>query len=486
MWNTVAAISKTDYRLFYGFGAVVLLSIITAVATGFYYIAGLPALLLLVWFTMLDFRKPFFLLLACLPLSTEIYLPNGFGTDLPSEPLMVGLAGAYVLYAFRHPRFLDGRFFRHPITLLLLLHVGWILVTTLTSSLVFVSFKFLLAKIWYVLPFYFLAGLLLRRPSDVRQYFWWVFIPLLGTIFYALAKHSAYGFSFEFVHKAFHPFYRNHVNYAAIIALFVPFIWFVRQWYPRYSLRWLLLAGALLLMLVAIQLSYTRAAYVAIFIAMGSYFIIRWRLMRAAVAGALVGAIALVALLAVNNRYLDYAPNYDRTITHTDFNNLIEATYQLEDISTMERVYRWIAGFYMSKDKPVVGFGPGNFYNFYWPYTVTSFQTYVSDNPEKSGIHSYYLMTLVEQGYTGLFLFLLMLSYVLIRGERIYYETQGRQQKQVVMIALLMIIVISGLQIINDLLEVDKVGPFFFMAMAILVNADLQNRAFSDENQVVD
>jgi len=43
------------------------------------------------------------------------------------------------------------------------------------------------------------------------------------------------------------------------------------------------------------------------------------------------------------------------------------------------------------------------------------------------------------------------------------------------MIALLIIVVISALQIINDLLETDKIGPFFFMAMAILVNWDLKN-----------
>jgi O-antigen ligase len=108
----------------------------------------------------------------------------------------------------------------------------------------------------------------------------------------------------------------------------------------------------------------------------------------------------------------EYAPDFDRTVTHYEFDNLIEATAKGEDISTMERVYRWVAGLHMISEKPVFGFGPGNFYNFYHSYTVTSFETYVSDNPEKSGIHSYYLMTVVEQGFPGLLFFLALSFFV--------------------------------------------------------------------------
>lgn len=460
----------------WGFGIVALLSIFIAVIAEFYYLAVVPAALLLVYLTIVDFRKTFYLLLFCIPLSTEFYLPNGFGTDLPTEPLMIGLLGVFLLYIFRYHREVQGSFWRHPITILLFLHLGWIAVTVITSSLYFVSIKYLLAKIWYVVTFYFLAGLMLRNEKDIRQLFWIIMLPLCGTILIILAKHAMLGFSFESVYSVLHPFYRNHVAYASIMAVAVPFVWFMMQWYKPWSLKWLFLVGALLLLLIGIQFAYTRAAYVAIFIAIGAYFVIQFRLTKYVLAAGLVGAVALVGFLALDNRYLDFAPDYERTISHDDFGNLIEATYKLEDISTMERVYRWIAGAYMSKEKPVFGFGPGNFYNFYVPYTVRSFETYVSDNPEKSGIHSYYLMVLVEQGYIGLAIFLILLFYVLLRGERIYHQTKSARNKQIVMIALQMIIIISSLQLINDLLETDKIGPFFFMAMAILVNVDLENK----------
>ncbi|MDX1940893.1 MAG: O-antigen ligase family protein [Saprospiraceae bacterium] len=476
MQNAELSISKPSKWLFYSFSVITLLSIFIAAISEFYYTLALPAFFLLVYFTIVDFRTIFFILLAFIPLSTEIFLPNGFGTDLPTEPFIVGLMMVYLLFVSRHSERMEAGFFRHPITTLLYLHFGWILITTVTSSLFFISFKYLLAKFWYIITFYFLAGMLVRKERDVRQVFWFIFIPLMITVFYSLAKHSVYGFSFESVFRVLHPFYRNHVAYAAILATFVPFLWFARQWYPIFGFKWLLLAGSLLIVLIAIQLSYTRAAYVAIFIAIGAYYMIRFKLMKYALAAGTIIAIALATYLTVNNRYLEFAPNYEQTITHTDFNNLLEATYQLEDISTMERVFRWVAAGYMSKEKPIFGFGPGNFYSFYWPYTVSSFETYVSDNPERSGIHSYYLMVLVEQGYVGLVIYLALLFYILIRGEQIYHRMQSIRKKQIVMIALLMIIIISALQLINDLLETDKIGPFFFMSMAILVNMDVESK----------
>jgi hypothetical protein len=45
---------------------------------------------------------------------------------------------------------------------------------------------------------------------------------------------------------------------------------------------------------------------------------------------------------------------------------------------------------------------------------------------------------------------------------------------------LLSTVVIDAFLIINDLIETDKVGSFFFLAMAILVNQDLAEDSKSD------
>jgi len=229
-------------------------------------------------------------------------------------------------------------------------------------------------------------------------------------------------------------------------------------------------------MLPAIYFSYTRAAYVAIIMALGSYYIIRFRLMKLALGITAIGTMIFLTHLATNNTYLEYAPDYNKTITHNDFGNLLEATAKGEDISTMERVYRWVAGFQMIKAEPLTGFGPGNFVNFYERYTVLSFRTYVSDNEERSGIHSYYFMTMVEQGIPGILIFLFLTAFILLKGEQVYHQTIDPDARRIVLMAILSIIVIDALLLINDMLETDKVGPFFFIAMAWIVNIDLKNR----------
>jgi O-antigen ligase len=383
----------------------------------------------------------------------------------------------YLVYAVRNfPRF-RGDFARHPLTLLLILHVFWIGVTTLTSDLQFVSVKFLLAKLWYVVTFFFLAGHILQGESDYRRFFWTLFWPQLAVVLIVLARHATYGFAFAEIHSVLWPFQRNHVNYAADLALIFPMVVLAINWYPRGSWQRRILIGTAALFFVAIYLSYTRAAYVALLIALGGYFIIRWKLMKYVLIAGVIGAVGIAGYYVNQSRYLELAPNYERTITHQDFSNLVEATYRMEDISTMERLYRWVAAGHMTPERPLFGWGPGNFVNFYESFTVLSFQTYVSDNPERSGLHSYYIMTLVEQGFPGLIIFLALIFAVLLTGQRAYHALADQPVRQrIVLIVVLSTIVIDSFNLINDIVETDKVGSFFFLFMAILVNQDLAAR----------
>jgi len=458
------------------FAILCLTSLFLGLFSGELILVGIPAFILLVFLTLVDFRKVFYLLLICIPLSSEVHLPNGFGTDLPTEPLMVGIMLVYFLYLLRHGRTLGAGFFRHPLTLLLLLHLGWIACTTLTSASFFISFKYLLAKTWYIITFYFMAGLLLKTEEDFKRLFWLVLLPLLFTVVIIVGRHATFGFSFADVNKILTPFQRNHVNYAATLSLFFPFVVFALFWHKAFSRRWWFLAGAATFLLFAIYTTYTRAAFVALFMAAGAYFIIHLRLVRYVLFAGLIAAVIGISYLAFNNRYLELAPNFDTTVTHYQFDNLIEATYKMEDISTMERVYRWVAGFQMSNEKPWLGYGPGNFTTFYRSYTITSFQTYVSNNPDNSGVHSYFLMTLIEQGIIGLLLFVLLTFAFLLYGEKIYHETQSPLRKWIIMTLLLCMVIIDAFLLINDLVETDKVGSFYFMCMAILVNMDLLNQ----------
>ena len=148
----------------------------------------------------------------------------------------------------------------------------------------------------------------------------------------------------------------------------------------------------------------------------------------------------------------------------------MKATVRNQDVSTAERFYRWVGGARMSLENPVTGFGPGSFYHYYQHYTVSAFTTYVSDNPEKSGVHNYFLMTLVEQGFVGLSIFLLLTFSIFYYGIRAYHKAKEHAVKLFVATILCSMVVIYVQLMLSDLIETIKIGGFFFINIALLVN----------------
>ena len=355
MLNSFLKINSDTYtaNLFSVFAIILLGSIFVGVATNFYYLVALPLAVIIGYIAVVDFKQLFFFTLLFIPFSIEMELPGGLATDFPSEGMVVGLMLVYLLYFLSNLKTLNAAFFKHPITLLIILHLVWIFITTIHSHNLLVSVKWLLAKFWYVVVFYFLAGLVLKDVQKFKTFFWCTMLPLLAIILYVIARHSVSGFSFKEINFVVGPFYRNHVMYGCIISLFVPFIWYALKWYPRWSVKWCFLVGAFLISLLAVQLSYTRAAYIALILAVGANFIIRLRLMKIAIGLAIVLSLAFVIHLVTDNSYMDYAPEYKTTVSHTNFDNLVSATAEGKDISTMERVYRWVAGYQMSKAEPL-------------------------------------------------------------------------------------------------------------------------------------
>lgn len=473
----ISRLETINKNIFTVYIAITVLSLLAAVGFGSIFPAAIPAVLLLAYVAIVDFRSLFFLLLACIPFSIEYTFPNGFGTDLPTEPLIVGLMLVYFLYIAKSGFVLRGGIFlRHPITLLIILSLAWAGVATLNSLDVFLSVKYLLAKIWYIITFFFLGGVVLKEEKDIKRFFWTIFIPLSIAVLITTMRHAAKGFSFLDVNYVMQPMFRNHVSYGCILAVFLPFIALALSWTRRRTtVQWVLIGG-FVLFLLAIQLSFTRAAYGAVFGAAAFYFVVKYRLTRYVVAAAIIVIIGFIGYISNGDKYLDYAPRFDRTITHQNFDNLLEATAKGEDISTMERVYRWVAGFQMVINRPLTGFGPNNFYDFYKSYTVTKFKTYVSDNPDGSTVHCYYLLMAIEQGIPGMLVFFTLIFYVLLRGEKIYHRATERWQRNTAMATLLSFVTILILILINDLIETDKIGSFFFMNLAILTNLDVADR----------
>jgi O-antigen ligase len=204
--------------------------------------------------------------------------------------------------------------------------------------------------------------------------------------------------------------------------------------------------------------------------------------MKATVAIAAICIVIGLAYLFTNNNYLDYAPNYYETIIHEEFGEHLSSTFEGKDVSSMERVYRWVAATKMFQDHPWMGFGPGNFYPYYKSYTVNSFETYVSDNPEGSTTHNYPLMLLSEQGIIGLAIFILLTIVIFVYGEAIYHRIKDEEQKKMTLTILLMMAMVYVNLLLSDMLESDKVGPFFFIGIALLASLDIQDRSLKTKS----
>jgi len=458
-----------DHKLLISGAGLFLLTIACAIYFEVWYLIGIPFSIVLAAYSILNPKLIYYLLFALIPFSTEINLPGGIGLDFPGEPLMLVYTGLVIFLAIEHLRKWDGNLFYNGMTVLIISLFGWSIISTVFSSQPIISLKYLAAKVWYILPFYF--GTLIIFQRDITKVRWLikliVGVTLIATL-YVVARHSMMGFAFKAVNGAGRPFFRNHVTYGALLVLILPYLFYLWKT-SRNPLRIIIYGLSLLFFGFAIYTTYTRAAYVCVVGIAAGYFMIRFKLTSITLIAALILSSVGIGYLIHKNQFLQFAPNYEKTISHQNINNLMEATVKGEDVSTMERVHRWVAGMRMVAAKPLTGFGPGAFYESYEPYTLNSFETFVSDNPEKSGIHNYYLMTCVEQGIPGLILFFLLTAFPLLMAQRAYHKLKRIELKSLVMAAALSLISIDLLLLINDLLEADKVGSYYYLSIAIIV-----------------
>jgi O-antigen ligase len=183
-------------------------------------------------------------------------------------------------------------------------------------------------------------------------------------------------------------------------------------------------------------------------------------------------SVILFAWLKTGDRYLNYAHDYKTTIFHKDFSKHLISTYKLKDLSTEERFYRWIAAIRMVKDNWLSGTGPNTFYPVYKEYAVPAFKTYVSDNPEHSTVHNYFLLMIVEQGIPGLLLFILLAVFVFYYAQKNYHNAVNRTDQLIAITAGTVFAMILVLNFLSDLIETDKIGSLYFLCIAVLVGRD--------------
>ena len=467
--NSGTQISTKHYSLFYLLSTVLVLSIFLAFYKEKIFIIGLPIAAAGALMTLVNFRILYYLLVFSIPFSFEAYLGGNTFVELPTEPLMVLFLFIVIYRPFVNKKW-DLKFNIHPISILIFAHLIWLIPVMFFSTDWVLSLKYWLSKNWYVATFMFGTGLIIVKFNDIKSLFWLIFSCLLAITSLITIRYAGYGFSFEFMNAPLHPFFKNHVAYSTFIATFLPFVWNARSWYPKRSNLRRLLNLSLIFFLFCILTAYTRASWLSIPLAIGVYFMVRLKLLKTALFAFGILISMMVGWLTYNYKYIEFAPEFEKTVYHRgNIEGHLAATYDGTDVSGMERIYRWVAAKNMIIRKPFIGFGTNCFYDNYKDYKVNAFETYVSDNPEKSTTHNYFLMVFAEQGVIGFLLFvgLLIVSFVL--AEKHYHKSEHKEHKGIYMASLLSLIVITFHLFLNDLIETDKIGALFYINLALIV-----------------
>lgn len=447
-----------------------LIALIGILLTGKEIWAFLPLAAYLFLLGLANYQWLYAIVILSIPLSVDVYMMDeSISISVPAEPMLVLLMGMFFLKSLLNPQ-KDTVFWTHPLTTWIVLSWLWTVVCTLFSTHILVSLKATIMKTWTITIFYVVTYYILKKWECLPNIWLLYIIPLVFVVLYALIRHYEKGFTFHWSSRVMSPFYKNHVNYGTAVAALLPFVIAgitIRSW-----IRWLYLL-LFILFCTAIVFTYTRATYIAILLLPVVILAYYMRVVRIGVFILLVGTTLLIGYLLYDNNYLRFAHGDKYTEWHKNsFEKQLSATAKLKDVSSVERLYRWIAAYNMIEERPITGFGAGTFIFEYKGYTNAFFRTEVSSNIENSGLHSQFIGAFVEGGLLGGILFLGLVISALFYSQKIFVRSQKRTKIWVLATGCSFVILLVHL-LINDLLEVDEIASLFYINLAALAYMDI-------------
>jgi O-antigen ligase len=452
------------------------------VANEFYYLAILPFVLAIVFMAFFNLDKLMWFIVFSTPLSINLeeLEVGGIGMYLPTEPLMFGVMLLFFLKLISEKSY-DINILKHPVTIIILLQLFWISFTSITSEMPIVSFKFLLSRLWFVVCFYFMGTQLFVKKSSYKIFYWCYLTPLIFVILYTIIRSASYGFDEKSAHWLMQPFFKDHTSYGAVLAMFIPVVFIFLSKTEKLFVR-VIAFSFLIILIVGIILSYTRAAWVSLALALILYFIYKYKIKFRYLFT--IGIIGLIAL----------AINWNNLMVNLERNNqdssakITEHLQSISNVSTdasnMERINRWASAWFMFLERPVFGWGPGTYVFQYAPFQLTKNKTIISTNVGDNGnAHSEYIGPLAEQGLIGSILVILLVSLTFYKGSTLYHRLPSGQLKRVVLFTLLGLFtyVIHGM--LNNYLDTDKASVPFWGFIALIVAIDVYHSKTLPESQ---
>ncbi len=444
------------------------------------FLIPLAIVIALMYIFWLD--KLMLLIVFATPLSVNIADSElGIGISMPSEPLMVGVMLLFLLKTLFNGEY-DKRVLKHPVTIVIFINLAWLLITSITSEIPLVSFKFLIARLWFIVPFYFLGIALFKDARNISRFNWLYVIALIVVVIYTTMHHAEYGFAEKQGHWVMKPFYNDHTAYGGILAFFLPVMigYVLNKTRSRTYRLYALLASVILL--GGLYLSFSRAAWVSLAVALIVIVLIVYKIRFRWI---FTGILILIASFYMFESQILYSLEKNKQDSSANFIEHVQSIYNISsDASNLERINRWQSAFRMFDERPLFGWGPGTYQFIYAPFQRSKERTIISTNAGDMGnAHSEYIGPLSEQGIPGLLSILSLIVLILITGIRVYRKAKNKEIKLFSLISVLALVTYFVHGLLNNFLDTDKASVPFWGFFAMIVAMDLYHK---DKEEIYD
>lgn len=438
-----------------------------------FWVSAIPLAVLIIWAAFFKLDILYLFIVFCTPASLSLSAIDvgGGGLYLPTEPLLFGVLLVFI-FKLLSGNSIDRRIYKHPISIVIYVYLIWLFITSVTSEMPLVSFKFLLSKMWFIVPAFFVGAHIFKNLENIKRYFLLYLFPLFAVIIYTLIHHASYGFDKDAGHWVMDPFFKDHTSYGAVLAMYFPILIGLLSLKKMSALLRMVLILGFVILSVGLIFSFTRAAWVSLVVAAAlmvlMFLKVRLRTLIGVflVMGAIVWAGQDDILIMLEKNKQDSS---DDLTEHVESMSNVSS-----DASNLERLNRWNCAFELFYERPFVGWGPGTYQFVYAPFQRSSDLTIISTNNADGGnAHSEYFGPLAEQGLPGTIIFVVLVIAVCQLGFRLFYTLENREMLTYVLICTLGLFTYFVHGTLNNYLDTDKASIPFWGFIGVLVAIDV-------------
>ena len=463
---------KIELRWFYGLIFAFLGTTVFCIAKEWYWIAAVPIFLGIVYLAIFSLDTILYFVAFATPLAIVLNdKSSGPALSLPTEPLLFGIL---LLFSFKliFEGGYDRRILAHPISKAIYFILGWTVATCFTSTYPIVSLKHLLSQLWFIVPSYFLGIMLFKEKKNIKRFIWLYLFSLSVVIIYTITRHAQNAWTQKAAHWVMTPFYNDHTAYAAALALFVPPVIYLWRDHTNTFKERTFSGLAFILLLLALILSYTRAAWLSLVLALGLFIVYRMRIKFYWVLTMIAGA-SIVFFSFKTDILMKLEKN--RQDSATDFNKHIQSISNIStDASNLERINRWNCAIRMWKQKPFWGWGPGTYQFNYAPFQKSSEMTIISTNAGDMGnAHSEFIGPLSEQGVLGMAAMIILVVVVIYRASIIFSRSKNKNTQRITLAILLGLVTYFIHGTMNNFLDTDKLAVPVWSFIGMIAAIDI-------------